>query len=99
METVKSARHAIAVARASEITQADIDVHSLLAERRQIAHIWSIEDVQHLRPDLDDDQAWEVLQAAKDSHEGDIGINWSVLECHAEMLFGSAPDTDEVKEA
>ena len=26
-------------------------------------HIWSVEDVQQLRPDLDDDQAWEVLQA------------------------------------
>ena len=97
-------REAIAAldgAEAAGITPAPVkpDIHTLLAERRQIAHIWSIEDVQHLRPDLDDDQAWEVLQAANDSHEGDIGINWSVLEGHAEMLFGSAPDTDEAVEA
>jgi hypothetical protein len=70
-----------------------MDIHELLAERRQIAHIWSIEDVRGIRPDLSEEQAWEVLQAANDSHEADIGINRSVLECHAEMLFGDAPET------
>jgi hypothetical protein len=33
----------------------EIDVHALLAKSRQIAVIWSIEDVQQERPDLNDD--------------------------------------------
>jgi len=70
----------------------ETNIHELLAERRQIARIWGIEDMQGIRPDLSEEQAWEVLQAAEDSHEADIGINCSVLECHAEMLFGSAPE-------
>ena len=32
-----------------------IDVHDLLARRRQVAVIWPIEDVQELRPDVSDD--------------------------------------------
>ena len=43
----------------------DVDIHELLAENRQIAHIWGIDDVQEQRPDLDDDQAWAVLQVAE----------------------------------
>jgi hypothetical protein len=34
----------------------------LLQERRQIAAIWSVHDVQQIRPDLTQNQAWEVLQ-------------------------------------
>lgn len=77
---------------ASTRTKTEIDIDALLAERRQIAIVWSIEDVQQRRSDLTEDQCWEVLETAKDSHESDIGINWDVLEFHAEMLFGSAPD-------
>lgn len=100
-KAVEVAQGVIAQAKAAGILPAstDIDIHALLTQRRQIASVWSIEDVKELRPDLDDDQAWEVLQAAEDSHEGDIGINCSVLECHAEMLFGSAPETAEPAEA
>ena len=70
----------------------EIDIHSVLADRRQIAAIWSIEDVQAVRPDLSEEQCWEVLQAAYRHHDATIGINWDVLGCHAEMLFGDAPD-------
>jgi hypothetical protein len=91
-----SLRKAIDASPPAELPEIDID--ELLANRRQIATIWGIEDVKQVRPDLSDDQAWEVLQAAKDGHEADIGINWSVLECHAEMLIGDAPDTDEAGE-
>src|SRR4051812_1017236 len=38
------------------------DIHQLLPNSRQIAPIWGIEDVQQFRPNLSDDQAWEVLQ-------------------------------------
>jgi len=58
----------------------------LLAKRREIAVVWCVEDVQSVRPDLDDDQAWEVLQQARRHHDATIGINWDVLNCHADML-------------
>lgn len=75
-----------------QIAQHDLDIHEWLAERWQIAAIWSIEEVQAIRPDLDQDQAWDVLQATSRYHDANIGINWDVLGCHAEMLFGFAPD-------
>ncbi len=80
-------------------TPAEIDIDALLAGRRQIAAIWGVEDVQANRPDLTENQCWEVLQQAKDQHDADNGISWDVLEWHAEMLFGSAPETDEAEEA
>ena len=75
----------------------EIDLHALAARRRQIASLWNVEDVQSIRPDLTEGQAWEVLQSAEKGHDATIGINWEVLECHAEMLFGDAPDTDDVE--
>ena len=38
-------------------------------EKTQIAIIWSIEDVLHVRPDLDDSQAMEVLQRVLNKHD------------------------------
>jgi hypothetical protein len=77
----------------------DIDIHALLAERRQIADIWSIEDVQEVRPDLTDDQAWEVLQRAERKCDAEFGITWTTLEIIAEDLFGDAPEADDKEEA
>jgi hypothetical protein len=31
-------------------------------------------------------------------HDATIGINWDVLACHADMLFGDEPDTDQERE-
>ena len=73
-----------------------IDIDTLLAERRKIAIIWSIEDVQEVRPDLSDEQAWEALQAVKNNHDATVGINWLTLEMVAEDLFGYATATDDV---
>src|SRR5260370_33397864 len=56
----------------------DIDIHELLAENRKIAHIWGIDDVQGLRPDLNDDQAWQVLQT---------------VDMHLDSEHGSPRDT------
>jgi hypothetical protein len=77
----------------------DINIHALLAERKQIAAIWSIEDVQQVRPDLTDEQAWQVLEHADRKHDAELGINWLTLECIAEDLFDDAPETDEAEEA
>jgi hypothetical protein len=76
----------------------DIDIDAILAERKQIAASWSVEDVQEIRPDLTEDQAWEVLQEVGRRHHAEIGINWQVLECFAEALFGPAPEASETEE-
>jgi hypothetical protein len=70
------------------------DIHKLLAERNQIAVIWDIEDVQILRPDLNDEQAWQVLESIERNHDAGIGINWDVFEAEAEHLFPE-PDQEE----
>jgi hypothetical protein len=91
-----SLRKAIEESPPAEPPETDID--ALLAGRKQIAVIWSIEDEQEVRPDLSEDQCWDVLKSAKHDHDATLGINWDVLECHAQMLFGDAPEADEVEE-
>ena len=76
-----------------------LDIHAIPTARREIAAGWSIEDVQEIRPDLTDEQAWDVLQAVLQHHDATIGINWDVLQYHADKLFGDAPETDEGTEA
>jgi len=77
------------------------EIYKLLAERNQIAIVWEVEDVQTLRPDLSDDQAWQVLEQAERRHDAGIGINWDVLEMHAETVFpepiGEEPFTNSTK--
>jgi hypothetical protein len=64
-----------------------LHVHQLLAKHRQVAAIWSIEDVKHVRPHLTDDQAWEVLERVGDKHDAEWGISWTTLETVADDLF------------
>jgi hypothetical protein len=71
---------------------ADIDVHDLLAKRHQVAVIWSVEDVQEMRPDLNADQAWEVLQQCYKVHDCEGGFNWLLIETVADDLFPSPSD-------
>lgn len=68
-------------------TTSTTNVHQLLADRKQIAVIWSVEDVQSVRPDLTAQQAWEVLQHCRRSHDATIGINWEVLEVVSGIYF------------
>lgn len=60
---------------------------SMLAARREIAIIWSVEDVLIMRPDLSDDSAWAVLQACDRHFDSSIGITWDVIEDAADELF------------
>ncbi len=69
-----------------------LDVETYLAEKDQMAFIWSVDDVQSVRPDLTDEQAWEVLLHAKRNHDANFGINWDVLSVIAESLYGDAPE-------
>lgn len=64
-----------------------MEVHDFLASRRMIAHIWSVEDVQEVRPDLTGDQAWEVLQAVDRRMDSEYGVTWQTLEDAADDLF------------
>lgn len=78
----------------------DIDsyVLRLLAKHRKIAAIWCIEDVKAIRPDLTEDQAWEILQQVESSHDAENGISWTTLETIADDLFGPFSETDEDEE-
>ena len=76
----------------------ELSLHELLANRGQIALIWSIEDVQEIRPDLTDKQAWEVLEKVERHQDAAVGVTWDTLEMVAEDLFGSAPETTDEEE-
>ena len=58
-----------------------------IAPNRQIAIIWGIEDVQKNRPDLTDEQAFEVLEQVVNKHDADIGISWDTLKAWANELY------------
>jgi hypothetical protein len=53
----------------------------------EIAIVWSIADVQSIRPDLTDEQASDVLKSLKRNHDATIGINWDLIEIIADDLF------------
>ena len=72
----------------------EIDIHKLLASRKQIAAIWGIEDVQELRPDLDADQAWEVLRDVDRHQDAELGITWTTIRFAADELY-PLPDLSE----
>jgi hypothetical protein len=76
----------------------DIDIYELLAHNREIAAIWCVDDVQELRPDLSEDQAWEVLQLADRRWDSEFGITWTTIEIIAQELFGDAPETAHAEE-
>jgi hypothetical protein len=65
----------------------NIDIPAELTLRKQIAHIWSVEDVQEVRPDLDEAQAWCVLQEVDRQKDAALGITWLTLEVAAEALY------------
>jgi hypothetical protein len=71
----------------TEGSNAEIDIHKLLAKRFQIAVIWSIEDVQAIRSDLSKDQARQVLLKCRQHHDCTLGLTWETLEEAADSLF------------
>jgi hypothetical protein len=70
-------------------------VNALLAARKEVVVYWDVTDVQSVRPDLTEEQAWSVLQDAVRHHDAGIGINWHVLEFHAAERYGEEPETPE----
>jgi len=67
--------------------RSEIDIYDLLENRRQVASIWSIEDVQDRRPDLDKNQSWQVLQKCSQCHDAHHGFTWDLLDLVAEQLY------------
>ena len=96
-EKMAQARAAVAEAELSGIAlpPGEADIHALLDQRQQIALIWGLDDVRTLRPDLNDEQCWEVLQDVDRHKDAGLGISWFTLESAAESLFGDAPETGE----
>jgi hypothetical protein len=84
VESLRNRRHEETV---KPLAQPELDFRALLAERKQIAAIWGVEDVREVRPDLTDDQAWEVLQTAESQHDATVGITWDTLDLIADELF------------
>lgn len=62
---------------------------------KTIEIVWSTEDVQEVRPDLDENQAYEVLIMANKEHDANVGINWEVLESWADYLYPEPDEEDE----
>jgi hypothetical protein len=58
-----------------------------MAKEHKIMVVWSAEDVSAVRPDLTEEQCWNVLQAASRDHDGEYGINWKVLEVNADYMY------------
>src|SRR5262249_48837057 len=77
---------AVGSARAALATGTELDLHELLAARGQIAVVWSVEDVQEVRPDLTEEQAREVLSQVERQHDATLGVTWDTLELAAEDL-------------
>ncbi len=68
-------------------TSQDVDLEEFLRSHRLIAILWSVEDVQLVRPDLSDDQAWDVLRRAEEAHNCEYGLNWKLVEYIADDLY------------
>jgi|ThiBiot_300_plan_2_1041538.scaffolds.fasta_scaffold17784_1 hypothetical protein len=68
-----------------------VDIPELLAKSRSVALIWTVEDVLAQRPDLGDDQAWQVLRHAAEHIERDMGLKARYLKEYALQLFGPLP--------
>lgn len=80
---------AIAAVTEPAVTSVQLGDNPLLRfdPKRQVAILWSIEDVQAVRPDLTDDEAMEVLQVARRKHDAEEGITWATLGAHADWTF------------
>ena len=65
----------------------DFTIDEILVRQRRMALIWTIDDVKQRRPDLDDEQCRQVLQACLDAEHG---INWDTIDQTAFDKFGTS---------
>ena len=50
---------------------------------------WHVEDVMDVCPNLDSDQAREVLRIAKKYHNAEVGISWDTFRQIADDTFNN----------
>lgn len=67
--------------------EVEVDLYKLLDEQRAIAHIWGIDDVQHVRPDLSADESWQVLKTVERRLDSNYGVNWELLRETVDELY------------
>jgi len=65
----------------------DAEIRAYLDTTGRIAIFWGIDDVKSVRPDLTDDQCMQVLDRCEHEHDAGIGINWDVIQFHADFMF------------
>tara|TARA_B110000093_G_C12675061_1_gene287820 strand:- start:144 stop:512 length:369 start_codon:yes stop_codon:yes gene_type:complete len=69
----------------------DLEVSRAWKENAQIESptvgAFGIEDVIFMRPDLNEEQALEVIKLADKYFDANIGMSWDTLECWATELF------------
>jgi hypothetical protein len=68
-----------------------IDIDQLLLDRQAIALIWEVTHVQDQRPDLSEEQAWEVLQECDRSWDRLNDPMLARISQVAENLFPNPP--------
>lgn len=61
---------------------------------RAVLFTWCVDDVQSVRPDLNDGQAMQVLEYCHDQHDANIGMNWMFIEYTADDLFPKDGDDE-----
>lgn len=85
---------ACGTARAAIQSPEAMTIQELLAQRGEIALIWSVDDVQQERPYLTTEQAWQVLREVERDHDAMFGVSWDTLTSIADDLFGPPAETD-----
>ena len=63
---------------------------------REIAIIWSVDDVQQLHPALTNEQAMEVLRRAEQEHDCNHGITWETIDDIASEMFPQSSKVEEI---
>lgn len=57
------------------------------AETGTLVDEWNVDDVQQQRPDLNHEQACDVLEYVSRKFDANIGINWDFIDWAAHDLF------------
>ena len=60
----------------------------------EITITWHVDDVLSVRPDLNKEQAREVLYELDHNHDANIGISWEVIDIIAEGMYERPEDLD-----
>lgn len=68
-------------------TLADLKKMANELDTDMVLFSWSVEDVQSVRADLNDEQSRQVLEQCYDCHDCNEGINWEVIGINADQLF------------